>query len=258
MPAELERRYGAFGLPLSVVYANFVSSLDGVVAIPGVARSSALISGGFDGDRFLVALLRSVADAVVIGAGTFREHQGPWTAETAFPELADEFAELRSRVTAAPVPQLIIVTSSGELDAPAAKLRDAIVVTTAKGASAVASGAGGARAIETFGNAEAVDVNDVVAWVRAHGHRRILTEGGPRLMGEMLTARAVAELFLTMSPILAGSGRAQERPVLSAGAELLPEAAIAGDIVSVRLASDYLFLRYSLSSRGGPAGGRSD
>jgi riboflavin biosynthesis pyrimidine reductase len=38
------------------------------------------------------------------------------------------------------------------------------------------------------------------------GHRRILTEGGPHLLGQIIEAGLLDELCLTMSPLLAGSG----------------------------------------------------
>ena len=246
MPAVLERVYGGFGLPDQVVYANFVSSVDGIVAIPGEPRSSALISGGFEGDRFVVALLRAVADAVVIGAGTFRQHRGPWTAAAAHAELTDAFATLRSGVASTSAPQLVVITASGDVGGPTSKLQDVIIATTDEGARRVPSDAHDVRAIETIGSGNRVDVRDAVSWLRRQGHRRILTEGGPRLMGEMLEADVIDELFLTVSPLLAGSGRSQERPVLSAGATLLPDAPMWGDVRSVRRAGDYLFLRYGL------------
>ena len=65
--------------------AIFVTSIDGVAAIEGVKTSSATISGGEPTDRFVMAVLRGVADAVVVGSGTLKEHAGPWTAEKAFP-----------------------------------------------------------------------------------------------------------------------------------------------------------------------------
>ena len=40
--------------------------------------------------------------------------------------------------------------------------------------------------------------------VRAEGHRRILTEGGPTLIGALVRDRVLDELFLTLSPVLAG------------------------------------------------------
>ena len=102
LPAELETAYGGpFHLPEEVVYANFVSSIDGVAAIAGVEMSSATISGGAPSDRSVMALLRAVADAVVVGSGTLREHGGPWTAERAFPAGADAYRRARAALSLA-------------------------------------------------------------------------------------------------------------------------------------------------------------
>jgi len=248
MPSDLQRLYGSFGLSESIVYANFVSSVDGVAAIPGEPRSSALISGGDESDRFIVALLRSVADVVVIGAGTFREHRGPWTAEAASPALAAGFAELRKLVATGTEPRLVVVSASGNVDGARAKLRDTVIATTEHGARRLASAGATVAGIETFGDAGTVDVHAVIEQLRREGHRRILTEGGPQLMGGLLAAGLVDELFLTVSPVLAGGGRLKERPVLSGGAVLVPDAPVRGEVLSVRRADDYLFLRYRLSS----------
>jgi len=42
------------------------------------------------------------------------------------------------------------------------------------------------------------------AVLRERGHALILSEGGPTLFGSLLTADSVDELFLTVSPLLAG------------------------------------------------------
>ena len=65
------------------VVANFVSTLDGVVAL-GSSENNAgggEISGFSDADRFMMALLRALADVVVVGAGTVRVgRRHVWTA----------------------------------------------------------------------------------------------------------------------------------------------------------------------------------
>lgn len=132
LPEALERTYGAFGLGDRVVYGNFVASLDGIVAIPGVPRSSGLISGGEPADRFVVGLLRASADAIVIGAGTFRAHDGPWTSDNAYPDGAEDFVDLRRREGMRPVPTLVVVTASGNLGGSSSKLQGTIVITTAE------------------------------------------------------------------------------------------------------------------------------
>lgn len=53
LPAALAALYGGdFGLVRPGCYANFVSSLDGVVALPGAVESGHLISGEDAPDRF--------------------------------------------------------------------------------------------------------------------------------------------------------------------------------------------------------------
>jgi hypothetical protein len=77
LPADLERLYGGgLGFEAPRLYANFVSSLDGVVALEGEKHSSQMISGQSEADRFVMGLLRACADAVLIGAGTLRAAPG--------------------------------------------------------------------------------------------------------------------------------------------------------------------------------------
>jgi riboflavin biosynthesis pyrimidine reductase len=246
LPESIGASYGTFGLPDHVVYANFVASVDGVVAVPELPKSSAIISGGSPADRFLVALLRACADAVVIGAGTFRAHRGPWTAAKAYPGAAGDFAELRRRLGLVPEPRLVVVTGSGHLDGARPKLRGAIVATTGQAADRVRELVGPDAEVVPIGETGPLDPAAVLATLAARGFRRVLTEGGPRLMGQLLQARAVDELFLTVSPLLAGGGQ-PARPVLSDGADLLTgDGPAPARLVSARVHESYLFLRYVL------------
>ena len=78
LPSELAEAYGgALGFSEPRLYANFVTSLDGVVALPGERHSSRLISEHSTADRFVMGLLRACADAVLIGAETMRGSPGP-------------------------------------------------------------------------------------------------------------------------------------------------------------------------------------
>jgi len=247
LPSELETAHGgSFPLPERIVYGNFVSSVDGIAAIAGLEMSSAEISGGASADRFMMALLRATADAVVVGAGTLREHGGPWTAEKAFPAGADAYRRLRAELRSDESPTLVVVTASGELPADHPSLGEAVVVTTSSGARALAE-----REVRC---ADAIDVGDVVEvggravidHLRGRGFNRILTEGGPRLMGAMLEAGAVEQLFLTISPKLVGGGSG--RSPLTDEADLL-DSDRGMRLLSVRRAGNYLFLRYELSDR---------
>jgi riboflavin biosynthesis pyrimidine reductase len=86
------------------------------------------------------------------------------------------------------------------------------------------------------------DLAGAVAELRDGGCRRILCEGGPTLFGALLTAGLVDELFLTISPLLAGSGLS-----LVEAFELLPARRVAGTLAGVRRHGSHLFLRYRLT-----------
>lgn len=246
LPEAVARAYGDFGLSARVVYANFVSSLDGIVAIPGVARSSATISRGNPADRFVVALLRASADAVVIGAGTFRAHEGPWTPENAYPEAPRGLTELRRRLGLDGQPTLVVVTASGDLGGSRSKLDDAVVLTTSEGAGRLTDDvASGAEIVELDATGP-IEMTKAIGWLSEHGYGRILTEGGPKLMGDALKARVVDELFLTVSPMIAGGGESQPRPTLANGVDLLSDEPLLGRLLSLHRNDAYLFLRYAL------------
>src|ERR1700680_3828637 len=118
----LARAYGRLAVALTDdrphVMANFVETLDGVVSlgIPGKAGGGP-ISGSNRYDRLVLGLLRSVADAIVVRAGTLRSVPNHiWTPEYIFPDLGGAYAELRSQLRKPPHPLNVIVTGSGDLD----------------------------------------------------------------------------------------------------------------------------------------------
>jgi riboflavin biosynthesis pyrimidine reductase len=51
-----------------------------------------------------------------------------------------------------------------------------------------------------------VDLKAAVAALAERGHRRMLTEGGPRLLAQISAAGLLDELCLTIGPLLAGPG----------------------------------------------------
>jgi hypothetical protein len=62
----------------------------------------------------------------------------------------------------------------------------------------------------------------------------------------LLEAGLLDELFLTLSPILAGRSAAGERPGLVGGIELLPSRSISADLLSIRKDGSHLFLRHTI------------
>ena len=139
LPDELAAIYGgAVGFPEPRLYANFVASVDGVVALPALLESSHLIAAGSEHDRFVMGLLRACADAILIGAGTL--HGSPrthWTAEHAYPPAAPLYAELRRRRGRPPQPTLAVLSGSGRIDPQHPGLGErSLVLTSEQGAAA--------------------------------------------------------------------------------------------------------------------------
>lgn len=235
---------GDFGLEGACAYANFVSSLDGVVALPNGGESGRIVSGDNQADRFVMALLRACADAVVIGAGTFRRTPGAlWYPENACPTFGQEFAELRAQLGLRPHPVLVVVTASGQLDTAHRALENALVATTSAGEQRLRGALPPATRIVTLGP-HAVPVRSLFDLLRSEGLARVLTEGGPRLFGELIEADLVDELFLTASPRLFGRESTDAKKALIDGVELGP---LPLELMSVRRHDSHLFLRYAIA-----------
>lgn len=257
LPPALATAYGGdLGFTLPCVYANFVTSIDGVVALgPEYPSSGSAISGREPADRFVMGLLRACADAVLIGAGTLRatpRHQ--WTPDHVCPEAAPEFAELRRRLRRATRPKLVVVTASGSVPTEHPALQSgALVATTVDGARRLEGRLPPTSAILTAVDGSAVRMADVLSALRAQGHTAVLTEGGPQIIGHLLSEGLLDELFLTTSPVLAGRA-GTSRPGVVSGLELLPNRPAWTNLISARRRDSYLFLRYRLRMpRGDPA-----
>jgi riboflavin biosynthesis pyrimidine reductase len=249
LPADLERAYGgALGFDEPRLYANFVSTIDGVVAIPGLPRANRVISGDSESDRFVMGLLRACADVVLLGSGTL--HGSPrslWTPERAYPPAAASFAELRRRLGRSPEPELAVLTGSGKLDpAHPALEHGALVLTTDAGAAHLEGRLPGATTVVSLGGGAVLDPRDAVDALRERGHRLILSEAGPRLFGALVAAGLVNELFLTFSPLLAGRMPLDGRLALVEDADLVPAARPEARLLSARRDGAHLFLRYQL------------
>jgi riboflavin biosynthesis pyrimidine reductase len=258
LPPVLRPRFAAsLSIPLRrdrpTIVANFVSTLDGVVALDRIGASGGReISGGFEPDRFVMGLLRATADAVLVGAGTVRASRTHgWTPAHAHPASGTGYAEWRSQLgltTASPV--TVIVSASGSLEAgdiPVDPATEVIVVTTDSGARRLRQLPRADHVeIVALGEGGSIPVRTVLEFLQARGLRLVLSEGGPSLFGELLAAGAVDEVFLTLAPQLAGRSEAAARLSLVEDVALAP-AAPWGRIRSVMRSNDYLFLRYLLT-----------
>jgi len=250
LPEELTVAHGgALGFSEPCLYANFVASVDGVVAIPGTARSNRMISAGSEADRFMMGLLRACADAVLVGAGTLRDAPRTlWTAEHAFPPAAPLFGDLRRSLRRPPRPTLAIFTGSGSVDPGHPALTEgALVLTSERGAARLRDRLPRASTILAIGAETPVDPVAAVEALRGRGHQLILSEGGPSTFGGFVAAGLVDELFLTTSPLLAGRPGRSSRLALVENAELLPATTVACELLALRRAESQLFLRYRLA-----------
>jgi riboflavin biosynthesis pyrimidine reductase len=248
VPEQIAALYGgAIGLDEPCVVANFVESLDGVVAVPRLARSHALLGDESEADRFVLALVRACADAVVVGSGTLLSSpKGTWRIDRAYPPAADALAELRASRGRPGQPLVAVVTTGASLD-PAHPVLEtgALVLTTAEAASRLRAAVPGAAEVVAVNEGDTVDLAAALDVLRERSCPVVLSEAGPSLFGSLVASRLVDELFLTVSPLLAGRA-ATARLGLVEGVELVPQTRAAGRLRSVRTHGSHLFLRYSL------------
>jgi riboflavin biosynthesis pyrimidine reductase len=247
------------------VFANFVSTLDGVVsyAIQGQA-GGATISGSDPADPFIMGLLRASADAIMVGAGTVRDvsPQSLWIPEETYPEAKDLYTEYRVNVLHKPhYPLLVVVSGSGKLELKRAIFRTGtrtVVITTSAGRDALTrAGATKLSSVEIHALDTTGETIDPLAMLQllsaAHGVGRLLLEGGPTLFGQFLGAEVVDELFLTLSPQIAGRSSDAIRPALVEGIAFAPARAPWLQLLSVKQRAAYLYLRYQRARNNIPA-----
>jgi len=250
LPDELARLYGgSLGFTTPRLFANFVSTLDGVVAISSIPDSNKIVAAGSEADRFLMGLLRAIAGVIVVGSGTLHgSPKGLWAVDGPHPPTGEALFELRRRLSLPSEPEVAILTRSGSVDvAHPVFEKGALVLTTDGGKAALADRLPAPSTVVSLG--ADLDPRDAVTFLRKRGHALVLTEGGPTVFGSLVAAGLVDELFLTVSPLLAGRGQPDDRLQLIEDATLLPDAGVAGTLMSARTHGSHLFLRYELTGQ---------
>lgn len=231
--------WSAYPLPAAGVRhvrMNFVTSADGAVTIDG--RSGAL--GGAH-DRELMRVLRSLCDAVLVGAGTVRaEGYGGLG-------LSADLRERRVALGLTAVPRMVIASGSLDLTPDMsvfAKAEERPIVITRRGASAERLEAlrDVAEVVE-FGDRE-VDLGAAFDWLASQGLARVLCEGGPGLFGSLLAAELVDEVCLTVSPLFV----AGEAPRIAHSLEAHPTRFRVASVLSDD--ESFVFLRYERATSG--------
>ena len=195
------------------VRLNMIASVDGSTTLAGV-------SGGLGGpaDHALFAVLRSLADVVLVAAGTVRaERYGPSSTPVA------------------------VVSRSLRLDWTApfftAQLARPVLVTVAQAPPDRLGRAAEVAEVVVAGDRD-VDLAAALAELGDRGWRAVLAEGGPTLNGQLAAAGLLDELCLTLSPSLAGGDakRILDGPGLEGAAGMR--------LCSLCEQDDFLFLRY--------------
>ena len=238
---------GGLGFAAPRLYANFVESVDGVVSLGDVPSAGSVISGRNPSDRLLMGILRALADAVLVGAGTLRATPGhAWTAEHVFPDLAGPFASLRAGLGKTARPRLFVLTGSGDVDLQHPGLRGgATILTTTAAAARLGAAAPADVEILAVADDDRVPVGAAVAAIHDSGHGVVLSEAGPTVLGQLLDGDLVDDVFVTLSPLVAGRLPASARKGLVDGIEFLPDRRLALRLASLRRRGDHVFLRYS-------------
>jgi len=239
------------------VIGNFVTTLDGVVALNETGRAGGGDISGFNQyDRMVMGLLRAVADAVIVGAGTLRSvSKHRWTAQYIYPPLAGMYQQLRTSLGKPTPPLNVIVTARGavDLDLPVFQSGEmpVLLVTNTQGEERIRAQhlppSVQLSAVQSSGHLSAQAILHEVNRVRQC--EVILVEGGPQLMGDFFAEQALDELFLTLAPQIAGRDEEVKRPGLVMGKLFAPEDPRWGTLVSVKRGGSHLFLRYAFETK---------
>ena len=257
LPPSLERVYGTLrvSMPRSRpwVFSNFVATLDGIVSLQTKGHAGGGDISGFNAqDRMVMGLLRAVADAVIVGAGTLAaDPQHIWTPDSICPEFAKDYRRLSEAMGKRRAPLNVIVSGRGELNLSlpvfASGTVPALIVTTAAGAKRLRK----QRVPNTLAIREVRSHNSTIPAraileevARASPGKRVLVEGGPRLLGDFYAARLIDEQFLTLAPQIAGRDVGDGRPSLVMGKSFAPRDALWGSLIDLRRGRSHLFLRY--------------
>ncbi len=218
------------------VLLNMVSTADGRATLGG--RSGAISSPA---DRELFHALRTPADAVLVGAGTMRaERYGRLIRDPARRALRRERGLSEE-------PLACVVSGRLELDPeiPLLAERNSRVVVLTPAPGELPPTSCHVEYVRAARNGR-LDLPAALAELRArHGVRLVLCEGGPHLACELLVAGVLDELFLSLSPKLAGGGMEGAAALrILAGAELDPavELQLRGALEN----ASHLFLRYAV------------
>jgi riboflavin biosynthesis pyrimidine reductase len=239
-------------------YANFVTSLDGIVSFELPKRETGKeVGGNSEIDHVVMGILRSLADAVIWGSKTYRAARRfvPTPAAIWSPGAAD-FAVQRAALGLAPTAIAVIVTQSGDIPLDGTALRTAeqpvIIATTTMGATRIGDMPADLANTTVWDFGTTVTPSALLArlWTE-RGVATALHEGGAALFGAFLADHALDELFVTRAPQMIGRSADQPRPGLVETVAFTPETAPWARLLSLKRSDSYLFERYAFGQQGG-------
>ncbi len=196
------------------VRACMVMALDGSIAGPdGLSGSISSAS-----DRAVLAGIRLLADAYLVGAGTVRAER--YSAVRADPGVV----ERRVAGGQAPAPTLAIVSASCRFDWEHAAFTSSdnrpIVLTVERSDPAARAAAARWCEVVVVGE-QRVGARAALDALARHGLTRVTCEGGDSLLADMVGEQVLDEIDLTVAPFLAASARpARPGPAILTGMQL--------------------------------------
>jgi riboflavin biosynthesis pyrimidine reductase len=182
------------------VRGNMIASLD------GGATDQKGTTGGLagPGDRALFGLMRHAADVILVGAATVRMENYSGA------QMSIAERQARQRRGQAEVPPIAVVTQTGEFHHDAKLFTRTevppLILTCAQTVTDIRRRLGSlAEVIDASGReSDMVDSATVLKILAERQLYRVLTEGGPQLLSELIEDDLLDELCLTVAPVLVG------------------------------------------------------
>ncbi|MBN9389620.1 MAG: dihydrofolate reductase family protein [Chloroflexi bacterium] len=225
------------------LFFNMVSSVDG----KAVSASGNAAGLGDETDRLVMHRLRAAADAVLVGAETFRHDpyvpnvipEAAWERPLAFPDRPQPLGIVISRDGNLPLDKKFFdrnrVSDRLVLLGQAAPAEKEALFKPYAQVVRVPDGANGRP-----------DIRWILAYLyREKGVRWLLCEGGPRLNYSLISENLADELFLTFAPKLVAS-EANSTILTGPGQGFPPEEMPLLELVSLYKEGHELFFRYRL------------
>jgi predicted DsbA family dithiol-disulfide isomerase/riboflavin biosynthesis pyrimidine reductase len=190
------------------VFMNMISTIDGKI-LSG-ERDEHVMDLGSKVDHATMRHLESLADAVMIGAGSLRATPGLWYA-----------SELKR----------FVVTGSGNIDRGSRFFTDAPDKAFVVGAD-----------VDGLNCLPLRSWDDLLAMLRRdHGVNRLLIEGGSELNAQLLELDLVDEIFMTLAPkIKLGA----DVPTIADGSSLSRDEITEWELISAKPVGNEIFVRY--------------